>query len=533
MDTCCINKQSDAELTEAINSMFQWYHASAVCYLYLFDVVGDPRLRTSTDEPSKLFERGWTLQELLAPHNVVVYDQNWRLLGTKDSLSAIISRITNVDETILRGKEKLTNRSIAQRMSWASGRQTTREEDRAYSLLGIFGVYMPTVYGEGRNAFLRLQQEIITQSDDHSIFAWPIQHELQPGLLAPNPDVFADCEHIVSQSSRRGRSPYSMTNRGLSIKLLAVPSNVDTYFVRLDCADQRLALADDDPTQSRLGMFLRRLHEDDQYARVTQSEKTFVHAQSSLWEKTGSQSIVNLDVCVKQNFSDRDSDMTDRINGFRIVKREVLTQSSSGKPLFKVGGPCTFDVATGIMTARPRSYGTTGWLNIDEQQRKLKVIKLGFDLDFNPVCFLASDGGLHSKSGGAFDRTGHFNFSLDSQIAQYTKEELAQWPGIHQRDPLDQLAWNELKGTSVMALSQRSDLWALKGDRLDGLHVKIPELCELRIVRGEWDNKLVWEVHVENLENSLAGDVKGFFKRPGVSRDRSEASSSYSNITKR
>lgn len=185
------------------------------------------------------------------------------------------------------------------------------------------------------------------------------------------------------------------------------------------------------------------------------------------------------------------------------------------------------------MTARPGSSGTTGWLDIDQQHRRLKVIKLGFDLEFNPVCFLASSGGLTEKSGGAFDRTGHFNFGLDSQMAQYTKEELAQWPSISQRNPFDQLAWNEINGTSVRPFSQRSYLWALRGDRLDGLHVKIPELCELGIVRGEWENRLVWQVHVDKLENSLAGGIRSLVKRPGAPRDRSETGSQASDVGKR
>lgn len=452
----------------------------------MFDVRGNQGLRTSSGERSELFQRGWTLQELLAPRYVSLYDQDWTLLGTKESLGGTISYITNIDEAILRG-ESFTSRSIAQRMSWAAGRKTSRIEDRAYSLLGLFGVYMPTLYGEGGNAFLRLQQEIIRQSDDHSIFAWPIQTNYQPGLLASNPDAFSGCEHIISMSSRRGRSPYSMTNRGLAIKLMAVPSSVDTYLVRLDCADERVVVADDEPSQPRLGMFLRRLQEDDQYARVMQDGRTFARARTSLWEERSSRKVVHLEFFVKQHYTGFDDDKKDRINGFRIVTRDVLTQTTSGKNLFNFGGPCSFDVETGIMTAKPGVCGTTGWLDLHKQNRVLQSIKLGFDVQFNPVCFLTTS-----------DEAG------------------TQLP---ERDPFDHGAWNEAQGTSVMTVSAQTGLCALRGDRLDPLYANVFELGTVRIVRGAWYEKLVWEVYLEDLKSTLVGNIKGRFKRSGGFRE--------------
>lgn len=120
---------------------------------------------------SQWFRRGWTLQELIAPSNVIFVSRNWEEIGSKSSFAPSIERITGIDRGVL-----LTNYqeeiSVAKRMSWATGRQTTRGEDRAYSLLGLFGVYMPTIYGEGENAFIRLQIEIMKSSNDQSIFAW-------------------------------------------------------------------------------------------------------------------------------------------------------------------------------------------------------------------------------------------------------------------------------------------------------------------------------------------------------------------------
>ena len=172
IDTCCIDKSSSAELSEAINSMFLWYQNATVCYAFLADVPEHDNLTSkgSAFGKSKWFTRGWTLQELLAPSDLVFFDQSWTDIGTKTSLRNEISEITHIDPETLLG-EDFTRCSIATRMSWASHRITTREEDIEYCLLGLFGVNMPTLYGEGKAAFTRLQHNIIQLSTDHTIFA--------------------------------------------------------------------------------------------------------------------------------------------------------------------------------------------------------------------------------------------------------------------------------------------------------------------------------------------------------------------------
>ncbi|EIW51976.1 uncharacterized protein TRAVEDRAFT_86572, partial [Trametes versicolor FP-101664 SS1] len=174
IDSCCIDKASSSELSEAINSMFEWYSEADVCYAYLADVPDDedPRLLDSVFRESRWHRRGWTLQELIAPERVIFLSCTWRFLGTKTGLASTLEQITNVDFAILTGRTTLTSISVAKRMSWAATRWTTRVEDRAYSLLGLFGVHMSPIYGEGANAFLRLQEEIIKTIPDQSIFAW-------------------------------------------------------------------------------------------------------------------------------------------------------------------------------------------------------------------------------------------------------------------------------------------------------------------------------------------------------------------------
>ncbi|KAK3301726.1 heterokaryon incompatibility protein-domain-containing protein [Chaetomium strumarium] len=173
IDSCCIDKSSSAELSEAINSMFQWYRDAAICYAYLSDVrvLEDPAGEMPAFSASRWFTRGWTLQELLAPTELVFFASDWTEIGTKSSLARTVSRITRIDEKILKGGD-WSGYSVAQKMSWAAGRQTTRPEDEAYCLMGLFDVNMPLLYGEGRKAFLRLQQEILRVSEDQSMFAW-------------------------------------------------------------------------------------------------------------------------------------------------------------------------------------------------------------------------------------------------------------------------------------------------------------------------------------------------------------------------
>jgi hypothetical protein len=171
VDTCCIDKSSSAELQEAINSMFRWYQNAAKCYVYLSDVStrnqkASDRLSEYTWEPafrsSKWFTRGWTLQELLALGlgSVEFFSQEGERLGDKRTLERQIYEITGIPITALRGTP-LSQFDVDDRLLWAENRQTTREEDKAYSLFGIFDIQIPILYGEGRErAFKRLREEI-------------------------------------------------------------------------------------------------------------------------------------------------------------------------------------------------------------------------------------------------------------------------------------------------------------------------------------------------------------------------------------
>jgi hypothetical protein len=193
VDTCCIDKSSSSEVSEAINSMFQWYHKADKCYVYLADVsVSD---LTGTWKPvfqnSRWFTRGWTLQELLAPKSVEFFSADRKLLGDKVSLVQEIFETTAISIPALQGTP-LSQFSVDQRMSWAEKRETKREEDTAYSLLGIFDIHMPLIYGEGRKkALIRLRKEI-EEPLRHQSPAKPL-----PSLIVP----FRRDEDFISRKS--------------------------------------------------------------------------------------------------------------------------------------------------------------------------------------------------------------------------------------------------------------------------------------------------------------------------------------------
>jgi hypothetical protein len=174
VDTCCIDKSSSAELHEAINSMFRWYQNAERCYVYLSDVSDgissrDNELSRSWKPPfreSRWFTRGWTLQELIAPLSVEFFSKEGTCLGNKQSLEQTLHEVTGIALNALRGPS-LSQFSKDERFAWAAERQTKREEDAAYCLLGIFGVFMPLIYGEGRkNALARLEEQIEKSSKD-------------------------------------------------------------------------------------------------------------------------------------------------------------------------------------------------------------------------------------------------------------------------------------------------------------------------------------------------------------------------------
>ena len=229
IDSCCIDKQSSAELSEAINSMFMWYSAASVCLAYLPDF----RLQNQHEDKAEMladevfvdyhsplarhdvhqccsgrfidphdlqsckwFYRGWTLQELIAPQEVLFLCRHWRVVGSKAALADILAEMTGIEAPVLTHQKSFRMVSVADRFHWTRSRKTTRVEDEAYSLLGLFDIHMPIIYGEGTSALVRLQTEIMQTIPDQTLFAWPNPF----ACLARSP--WPMCVPILSTESR-------------------------------------------------------------------------------------------------------------------------------------------------------------------------------------------------------------------------------------------------------------------------------------------------------------------------------------------
>ncbi|CAG9986766.1 unnamed protein product [Clonostachys byssicola] len=290
MDTCCIDKTNPADTQEAINAMFRWYQNASICYAYLGDVdaygsleeaglidqdhpmnedldempgmipvpgAATNHMRTAVGRSlvnAKWFTRGWTLQELLAPRYLVFMDKSWHRIGTRESWAAEINEASRIEPKHLTTFKPtdFTSCSIAMRMSWASSRYTTVEEDETYSLLGLFGISLPLIYGEGRwRAFDRLQRELIMVYTDDSIFAWKLSETNQgfirlqrqgqkPGLgiLAPSIREFRDASQI--QSFGYYGHKFEMSNLGLKTNARRWKCHNDhtKLLIRLNCGPE-------------------------------------------------------------------------------------------------------------------------------------------------------------------------------------------------------------------------------------------------------------------------------------------------------
>ena len=250
IDTCCIDKKSSAEVSEAVNAMYRWYQKADKCYAYLFDVKAN---QLETFRQSSWFTRGWTLQELIAPMKLLFYDTEWLKIGSKTTLAAEVTAITGIDEGVLRKPSLLRmprGACIARKMYWASARQTSVPEDKAYCLLGLFDINMPLLYGEGaEKAFLRLQKELLSTTTDETIFAWT-SSTLGRGLLASEPRDFAASHDvkIIDLGDLGVRLPWAMTNIGFQFALTpttwadvtpdrnSTTRTVTTLLIKLRCA---------------------------------------------------------------------------------------------------------------------------------------------------------------------------------------------------------------------------------------------------------------------------------------------------------
>jgi hypothetical protein len=235
--------------------MFNWYRNAAVCYIFLEDVPPSDE-KTYTEHAfrnSRWLTRGWTLQEYLAPSHIELYSSSWTRIGSVFSPcssmelelfeASLVQRCTGIHRWYW------STADISTRLSWAATRHTTREEDKAYCLLGLLDVKMPLLYGEGDEAFPRLLEEVIKKSNSHGVLAagynlpWSRSTFKYPYLLPTSPRPYAGCRNGFEETPVPGRSNsphFTLTNAGLSIELplLMIDDRLKVVLGLLNCRDK-------------------------------------------------------------------------------------------------------------------------------------------------------------------------------------------------------------------------------------------------------------------------------------------------------
>ena len=252
IDTCCIDKTSSADLSEAINSMYKWYRESEVCYAFLNDVHDGPSEKQHNFPQmakSKWFERGWTLQELVAPNKVEFLDSAWRVFARKEETLDTLVSITGISKVCLESPYPILYEPIAVRLSWASCRKTSRGEDLAYCLLGLLDVNMPLLYGEGpKSAFRRLMSEVVSSCADDSVFAHDLSNS---SMIADSAQAFRHCGKIGDGCNTATLPPRSLlavsdaayaprwhTKMGLQRPVAFIPMKDFYRVMTLDCHEK-------------------------------------------------------------------------------------------------------------------------------------------------------------------------------------------------------------------------------------------------------------------------------------------------------
>ena len=291
--------------------MYEWYRNASECYVYLSDVhdseLSLDRDRRTNFPRSSWFRRGWTLQELLAPRMVVFCNSSWQVIGHLASRQTAqgtgaglyksgpygqsilweVNKITKIPRDYLDKTKSLNQASIAQRMSWASHRKTTRVEDEAYCLLGLFGINMPLLYGEGRKAFLRLQEEIMKRTIDQSILAWEGGHVGSTvEVLAESPQRFRRVDEEKEQCYLF-RRPFAITNNGLEIRAKLLTSADPRDGIPRSILTLNYSRAHGKPAT----IMLAKVSEPNIYERASMSDDKIQNRQ---WRETEEQLIYSL-----------------------------------------------------------------------------------------------------------------------------------------------------------------------------------------------------------------------------------------------
>jgi len=377
IDTCCIDKRNAVELNEAINAMYKWYQQADICIAYLFDHTH----KVNHISDSSWFERCWTLQELIAPRELNFYDSRWNYIGSKRTQCREIAIITGIPERILKGGDP-KQCSVAQRMSWAANRKATRIEDEAYSLLGIFNLSMPTLYGTGSQAFQSLQEKLL-QKHDQSILAWDRSPKggsrEYRGLLAESPADFASCSNTRSTESPIGS--IMLVGDGVELDVDTIPYTMGVYLCALDCTSSS--------SDRRDAILLQQLDAPQHYARILTEPNSIISISKTRLEHSPTSKRRKLYV-----HHDLRHPPMKLVHGIRVRKINLLERYQSShekiRILSRLDGRVSVGDACSMVQFPYDEWGTTGVIYFPREQRNFRYwsvrwIKLGFDADFCPM----------------------------------------------------------------------------------------------------------------------------------------------------
>ncbi len=525
--------------------MYRWYEEAAVCYVYLSDVDSLEDL-----DKSAWFTRGWTLQELIvccawisrslllttmffkAPESATFYNCRWESIGTKTSLAEALSGISGVPVELLKGatakigRSAIRNRhvlerwSVAQRMSWASKRVTTRTEDTAYCLMALFDVNMPMLYGEGHKACRRLQEEIIRTSDDHSIFAWSCEGDGPRDLLASSPTCFEDCANTVSDKvlQKPGITPeqFSLTNVGLSFSLPMKRWNMTTYLAVLDCrAEAPYALS------HCTGIFLARTPRTGQVFRTSSMAKDIYHLDDSywlnpVWAECEKHKILIVSRPGGQHMMDSYHHRINHGFDFSLTSNPLFGATANGKVDFRLSGYTSLNTNLFEPWHLWRATFADGqqWTMMDfmipENTGPIGRIFFGFAFDFSPVCLLVSraqtrvDSTMKSRSTSTEEA---FEMSASSKQI-YTNRGIREKIELHGRQAPESVSEQSVFEPSVLMVEEPIESYcALRASAVYGLDARIKHLnTRVKIFLPGGDKSIAWTVIISPWYESVLSE---------------------------
>lgn len=307
----CVDKRSCAAQSEAINSLPRIYRDCEHSIVYLEDLYHDQFEDEQIGErlaACRWIKNIWAIPQIVFPREVYFYSSDWSQIGTKRSLLPHLSSIIGIDQPALEHWGCLEDYSIARRMSWASEMTAFRTEDLAYALLGLFDVGMPIIYGEGGKAFLKLQEEIIRDTDDFSLLAWDnFDGQECNGLFAYSPACF--------RRFRNGPTTPLRINGEAQIHCAGI--TIQTSFLK-----------------TRAGLFLPMEGQDGSTCCIPlcQWDGRFVRGSQVEWNLSGPMILDNRRICVKRDVSAYLSEKISAHGGFaRDDSCEPLDESGTAR----------------------------------------------------------------------------------------------------------------------------------------------------------------------------------------------------------